>query len=525
MFSRRSAIISLLAAVSLNAETVISLHDFDPACGQPGHDCRLAFQKAFQAAARVGGATLRLPAGTFPIDFPEAPNDAESGRPLDAGSLLTVPSHVMLQGHLDANGAPDTTIEWRNSSIPAFIFARASYSGMKDLHLRFTGLTPTRFPYGDIALLRALRYRPVTPNQNQMSGGNYEMFSFSMLFDSSHCVFENLVFDSATHDNQHVFGFAFNVKGSGVSVAGDGGLTALADGNRFSRISLNDYVMGLLVAGQQNVVIENITADRRGSTAAIAPGHVIYFTGSNLFGPGAKATVSLSRNVRVTNVSEGPHTYSNSHALGTLALKYIDGGTFEHITSQHPIGLIQSLNGVKNLVFSDLHWSGDAAACGEPADYCGAPVIESVVSKPGEPPIENLRFTNVSLTSTHQSITTNLTGKAIDVDGMTIQSPPVFNKTRNQQAPYGALGMKEASDVTVRKFVYVPVLTSVDSTARYNQPFVCWGSCTNVKADVTVKWPGSVAMPAPGHAAITSGIQFDKPGANNSIVSHTEVHQ
>lgn len=522
-YQRLSALV-LILCTHLSAEALFNLTDFDAACGQPGYNCRNAFRKALESTAKAGGGTLRLPAGTLPIDFPEVTNDLPSGRALAAGSLIAVPPRVVLQGHVDANGAPDTIIEWKITSIPVFVFAGASHSGMKDLHLRFTGTAPARFPYGDVALLGALGFRPTFPYPNQMSGGNYEMFSFAMLFDSEHCVFENLVFDSATHDNQHVFGFAFNVKGEGVVVAdGAGGLSGLADGNRFSRIGLYDDVMGFLISGQENLVVEDVIADRRASSSNIAPGHVVYFTGSNLFGRDGKATVVLSRNVRVTNLTEGPHTYSNIHSLGTLAVKYVDGGTFQHIVSRHPAGLIQTLASVENLTFADMKWSSDASVCDEPADSCGAPVINSVASKAGEPPIGNLRFTNIELRSSRESLTTNLTGKTIEVDGMRIETPPAFKRTPNQAAPSSVLGFREASDVTVGNFVYIPVLSSFDPGAACNQPFVCWGACANIRADIDVKWARSVVLPPPGHPAITSGIQFDKPGAGNSVVSRNEI--
>jgi hypothetical protein len=515
----------LLPLVSVRGEVQLQITDFDSACGQPGHNCRGAFQRAFEAAAKAGGGSVFLPAGHFLVDFPEVANDVQTGRLIAAGSLISVPPKVTLRGHLDNQGVPDSTIESKITSIPVFVFAGASYSGMKDLHLSFTGLTPTRFPYGDVDLLRALGFRPTFPYQDQMSGGNYEMFAFAMLFDSEHCDFENLVFDSLTHDNQHVFGFAFNVKGKEIVTSGGaGGLAALADGNRFSGIRIYDDVMGLLISGQENLVIANITADRRGSATNIAPGHVIYFTGSNRFGSDGKPTVLMSRSVQVTNISEGPHTYSNVHSLGTLAVKYVDGGTFEHIVSQHPAGLIQTLFAVKNVAFTNLSWSSDVTLCDGPAEACGAPVINSVVSKPGEPAIENLRFTNISLKSTRDPLTTTLTGKMLEVDGLRIETPPVFRKTANQAAPYSALGIKEASDVTIRNFVYVPLLTSLDTTARYNQPFVCWGSCMDIKADVKIRWPKNIALPAAGHPAMESGIQLDKPGSNNSVTSTTEIY-
>jgi hypothetical protein len=527
MFSRRIALVSIFCslAASLKANVVLNIKDFDSGCGQPQHNCRSAFQKAFEAAAKANGGTLRLPEGTFFVDFPEVSNDVKAGKPLQPGSLISVPPHVMVEGHVDTNGNPDTIIEWKITSIPVFLFASASYSGMNNLHLRFTGTLPANFPYGDIAVLRALRYTPTFPHQGQMSGGNYEMSTFALIFDSEHCDFENLVFDSATHDNQHAFGIGFNVKGKGVVVAGGaGGISAPADGNRFSGIKLFDFVMGFLIGAQENLEVDNVLGDRRGSTLNIAPGHVIYFTPSDRFSPEGKATLIMSRNVRVTNVSEGPHTISNVHSLGTLAIKDIDGGTFEHISSQHPVGLIQTFVAVKNLVFNDLNWSTDAAICDEPADACGTPVINSLVSGPGEPPIENIRFTNIKLISKHDPISINVTGNMIAMDGITIETPPIFKKTPSQSAPGSIFGVKEASSVTIANFTYIPVLVSIDPGAKYNQPFACWGACTNVKVDVTVKWPKGVPLPPPGHHVVTSGIQFDKPGANNSIASRTDVN-
>jgi hypothetical protein len=521
-----SAALSLFGSDLLGAETVINIKDFDAACGKPQHNCHDAFQKAFAAAAKAGGGTVQLEAGTFYVDFPGLANDNQPGKALDAGSLLSVPPRVIVRGHTDGAGNSDSIIEWKITSIPVFVFAGASGSGMSNLHLRFTGTTPQSFPYGDVAMLRALGYKPTFQQANQMSGGNYEMFSFAFVFDSEHCVFENLLFDSATHDNQHVLGFGLNAKGKGVNVAsGSGGLNGNADGNRFSSIKFYDYVMGMLVSGQENLVIENVVGDRRGSTAKIAPGHIVYFTGTSGFGANGRGLTTLSRNVRVTSISEGPQTYSNAVSLGTLSIKFVNGGTFEHIHSQHPMGLIQSIVSSENLTFNDLVWSSDSAVCDQPESIqsCGVPVIESVMSKPEDPPTGNLKFSDIHLKSTRESITTNITGKGIVIDGLTIETPPMFRKTNYQQAPYGVLGLKNASDVTIRNFIYTPILTSLDSGAKYNQPLVCWGECANVKADVDIKWPAGIAQPGKGHPAITSGIQFDKPGTTNSISSRIDT--
>jgi polygalacturonase len=56
---------SLVTGTLLKAEVLLKVTDIDSACGQPQHNCRPAFQKAFQAAAKAGGGTVQLPAGTF----------------------------------------------------------------------------------------------------------------------------------------------------------------------------------------------------------------------------------------------------------------------------------------------------------------------------------------------------------------------------------------------------------------------------------------------------------------------------
>ena len=161
---------AFVLAASVHAATVVTLQQFDPACGQPQHNCREAFQKAFAAEAKTGGTVL-LPAGTFQIDFPEVAQDVRSAPALQPQSLLQVPAGVTIEGHLNASRNPDSVIEWRITSIPVFIFANASHSGMKNLHVRFIGATPQQFPYGDIALLRALGYKPTFPHAGQMQGG------------------------------------------------------------------------------------------------------------------------------------------------------------------------------------------------------------------------------------------------------------------------------------------------------------------------------------------------------------------
>ena len=501
----------------------LNLLDFDPACGQSQHNCRDAFQKALEAAARAGGGTVTLPAGRFFVDFPEVPNDLQSGPPLRRNSLVVVPSHVTIAGHVDAQGAPDSTIEWKATGIPVFVFANSSYSGMKDLHFRFTGVAAARYPYGDVALLRAMGFNPTYPHSNQMSGGNYELSAVVMLFGSEHCAFDNLLFDSAIHDNQHVFGFAMNLKGKGVVTGTAGsGLTDTAADNSISNIRISDFIMGLLIAGQENLLVENVIADHRGSNSAVAPGHVIYFTGTAVFDLKGVVKRISSRNVTVRNVQEGSDTYNNSQALGTLAIKSVNGGSFKSVTSHHPAGLIQVLQADQNLQFDDLQWISDRNYCAEGGErFCDTPVIGSAASAPEDAPMQGLSFRNVVVQAASREVSVDIEGADITIDGLTIKTPPIWRK--GQTAPAAIFSLTRASNARVTNFIYEPVLTSFDPAAKYNQPFFCWGACSNVHVDMIVKWPKNVPVPKPGERAITPGFQIRKDGDNNLATSRIET--
>ena len=212
------------AAATLPGAANYTLQQFDSACGKPGYDCHNAFQLAFATLDQAGGGTLQLPAGTFTVNFSGVAQNVPGAGPLARNTLLVVPANTIIQGHLAANGVPDSIIEWQNTSIPVFIFDRSSHSGLQNLHLRFTGTMAHDYPYGDVALLKALGYNPAYQHQNQMSGNNAELFSFAYIFDSDYCTFDHLLFDSATRDNAHTFAMAINLKGKGVVVTNGGGL-------------------------------------------------------------------------------------------------------------------------------------------------------------------------------------------------------------------------------------------------------------------------------------------------------------
>ncbi len=498
----------------------LNLRDFDAACGEAQHNCRLAFQTGLRAVEKAGGGTLVLPPGNFLIDFPDVANDAINGPPIQPNTLISVPSRVTIQGHLNPKGVPDSIIEWKITSVPVFVFASSSFSGMRDLHLRFIGSLPTRYPYGDIELLKALGFYPTFPHYNQMSGGNYEMSSAVYLFNSEHCTFDTLIFDSQTQDNNRALGIAININGAGLELGPTSGLSRAAEGNTFTNIVLRDYLMGIVPHAQSNVVIENIDADWRGSSKAMAPGHVIYFTAGNLWERDGSVKRISSSKVTVRNITEGPHTLSNVVSFGTLALKYINGGSFQHVFSQHPAGLIQSMLAVQNVSFEDMRWSTDYDLCGEQeAAACGVPVINCVMTK--EDLLNgNDKFTNVAFKSTIEPIFVQLIGSHFDVNGITIETPPTYRK--GQTNAVSALLIKDSDHIEVKGYSYIPRLTSVERQQKYNTPVGCFGTCSDVHVDANVKWPKGVPHPPSNHALLRAPSQDQRPDVKNSLSVHVQ---
>ena len=492
-----------------------TLQQFDSACGQPGYNCQKAFQLAFAALTKTGGGTLQLPAGVFTVDFPGVPQNILSGAPIPQNSLLVVPANTTVQGHLAANGAPDSIIEWKITSIPVFLFNKSSHSGLQNLHLRFTGTMPRAFPFGDVALLKALGYHPTFPHLNQMSGDNAELFSFAYVLDSDYCTFNNLLFDSATQDNNHIFNMAINMKGKGVIQTNGGGLTQLAESNRITNIQVYDFMNAFLVGGQDSLVIQNITADRRGSAPDTAPGHVLYTTGTNQFDASANVVnLLLSTNTTIQGITEGPHTYSNVVAGGTLAIKCLNGAQISNVTSQHPEGLIQTLYIDQNVTFTNLSWTSNYPLCANVPSNCSTPVINSNASPANMPPMKNLTFRNISLTSTASPASVTLIGDNLQVNGLQITTLPDF--LPGQIATNSILNIRNTSRALIAGYTYTPVLQTYNPKQKYNSPFTGWNTATNVTASITLNWPKSIKLPAAGSTIVTSGFQSQGAGSNNS---------
>jgi hypothetical protein len=501
----------------------VGIQQFDSKCGTPGYNCRQAFQNALSTLAEAGGGTVSLPAGTFLVDFPEVlQNVYPASSYFTTSSLIIVPPNTTILGHTAANGTPDTVIQWRITSIPVFVFAKASGSGMSNIHAQFIGLTPSTFPYGDTALLGALNYHPSFPHENQMSGADDEMFSFAYVFESNRCQFNNDVFDSATHDNNHVFGIAINAKGTGlVTAQGAGGLSAAALGTKITNIQLYDFVMGFLISGQQSASIQNIYADRRGSTAAIVPGHMVYVTIQRQTDASGNTSDFLSTNLSMQNITEGPDTYSNLVSLGTLAIKGVNGAVINNVTSQHPEGLVQSIYEDQNIVFSNMKWQSSYPLCSVVPANCNTAVIYAIISPAGVVPTKNLTFNNISIVSTVKPVTIHLLGDNLVMNGLTIQTPATF--LPSQTDTNAVVGISNSVKATISNYFYSPNTSSYSTKINYNTPLTVWNTATNVTAHVTINWPRTVALPKNGSYIVTPISQNTQDRSN--VLSATIVSQ
>jgi hypothetical protein len=516
-----SGVVANSIQTSATTATIPSLtytpQQFDPSCGQAGYNCQSAFQLAFATLAQAGGGTLQLPAGTFTINFPGVSANTTAGSTLTRKNLIVVSPNTTIQGTVAADGTSSSTIQWQNTSVPVFIFDRSSHSTMRNLHLQFTGTMASNYPYGDVALLTALGYNPTYPHYNQMSGNNGEMFSFAYVFDSDYCTFDHLLFDSATHDNAHMFSMAINIKGKGVVSTNGGGLTQLAEANRVTNVQVYDFYNGFLVAGQDNFLMQNIVTDRRGSTPNSSPGHVLYMTSTNLYDMNANLLQTyLSTNVSVQNIIEGPNTYSNASSGGTLAVKFVNGGKFTNVNSQHPEGLIQTIYVDQNVTFSNMTWKSSYPLCTNEPDNCVTPAIYSSPSPSNLPPTQNLTFQNITLVSTGSPTTVTLIGDNLVVNGLNITTSPAW--LPGQTAMNSVLDVKSTSKATINGYTYTPVLTTYNASAQYDSPFTGWNPVSNTTAAVTINWPKAIAVPTSG-SIISSGFQSSGAGYNNQVTT------
>jgi hypothetical protein len=270
--------------------------------------------------------------------------------------------------------------------------------------------------------------------------------------------------------------------------------------------------MGFLVSGQRNAIIQNITADRRGSSLVIAPGHVLYVATQVQSDASGKVTQLLNTNMTINNIIEGPDTYSNIQSGGTLALKGIIGAQISNINSQHPEGLIQSIYEDQNITFSNMTWASNYPLCTYVPANCNTEIIYTVPTPAGETPTKNLTFNNTSITSTVKPISLKLMGDNLVVNGMNIQTPPIF--LPGQTNTSAALQISNTAKATVLNYSYTPLITSYTPLGKYNTPLTAWNTSTNVNANLTVYWPQLIALPKSGAYIITPVSQNVKDPSN-----------
>jgi hypothetical protein len=324
------------------------------------------------------------------------------------------------------------------------------------------------------------------------------------------------LFDSATHDNDHVFGVAINLKGKGVIERNGGGFSNLATGNSITNIQLYDFVHGFVTAGQNNLLVENIVADRRGSTMSIAPGHVLYTTALVEYDASGIRTFLVSTNVTVQNITEGPDTYSNVHSAATLATKFINGGSVNNIQSQHPKGLDETIQAVQNVTFSNMTWSSNYPICQDTPDNCYTAKINFAASPAGMAPSSNITFKNINLKSIEPIIAAIFMADNLTVDGISVTTSP--NLLPAQTGGRGIVETELMNQGRIKNYTYSPLITSYDPTRKYNSPFRAWKNSSNVNADVTINWPQAVPVPSSESFIINPSVDnAHTPQANNSF--------
>jgi hypothetical protein len=238
------------------------------------------------------------------------------------------------------NGA---VVEFDSLQRPLFVFLNCSSGGISGSPvLRFVGKTPVRNKDSLRTVLGGLGFQ-----QDYSFGGVYETWNV-ILSNSSNMHFDNLDIRSLNLSEESVIPIVINLKPK------TAGLRAV--GNRIDNLTINGFQHGILFYGQEGLHINGVNADYRAGLDEIAPGHVVYSTGTNI--PAVR-----SRNVVIRGVTDGPNPInwpaSRDHNLGTLAIKALEQSKIEKIRSYHPAGLITSIADNDRNEFEDLCWTSN----------------------------------------------------------------------------------------------------------------------------------------------------------------------
>jgi hypothetical protein len=496
-------------AAQTQTRPTVELLSFGTRPDDPKMNSRQAFQAALAALAKTGGGTLHIARGQYYVDFPDIASDVDpavaanrallQAKKLTSAKLILIPPNVRLLGDVDAAGNPTTQIHWKNSGFPVFSFANSNKSSLSNVAFIYDGLQPHFFPWSQEDYLAAIGVNAV------WLGGPYEISTVVYAIGSDGLRFENLTFTSSAAGNEHTFAFGIVSKGKNPVLHPDrvamarlplggklpgGGLAACAAGNIYRNLKFSNFVMGILVSGQCSPIFQGISGNNRGSwyqsfdpsrepgggkIANIgSPGHLIYMTFQDVYnvvrtaahpeGEMSFASNVRNSNVSFTNISEGPQTLSNFHSYGTLALKSIDGGVIDGVTSQHPAGMIETLVDAHNLSLKNLSWSSERDLCSEPDSKQNCYLHAIGIAAAGElseQVNDHLTLSHVTLKSPHWAamfeISSSTTGAPlshdINVDGLEIQCAPTLDVGQN--GPKGIITIR-AADTHFTNVTYVP---------------------------------------------------------------------
>jgi hypothetical protein len=240
---------------------------------------------------------------------------------------------------------------------------------------------------------------------------------------------------------------------------------------------------------------------------------VLYTSIQNRFDGQGKASWMMNKEVHVDQLSEGPDVYSNVHAIGTLAIKAIEGGTVSNVDSQYPLGLINTLYAVRNLTFTNLKWQSDYDPCDHGDESCGTDVITFAERDDDQVKSENVTFKNMTLKSSHRHVAAVVPGNHLRLEDVHIESPIELKPHVNACT----LCIKDGDHAYVRNLVLRPVAPSLDSSIKSSRPLACY-PCHDLDAQVVTEWPSSVRMPEKGNNAITSDVHEREPEKHNVVV-------
>ncbi|WP_031530503.1 hypothetical protein [Dyadobacter crusticola] len=281
-----------------------------------------AFQNALEVLNAAGGGKLVLAAKSYVLN-----NDYSNK--LNGVLKIKTPIEIV--------GSHGTTIRYNYGQAPLFHFQNASHIRVEGIDFAYTGSQPTVFPNSYTAFLS---YMGIA---KYWAGSSSEMCVTLNLLGCDNYSLNNLRFYSETKDNNHCIGYAIILKGKD-------GMIDPAVGGRLKNISFSEFQMGVYMSLQSQFVIDGLHANFRGSSANIPPGHVVYVVDAV---DGTRDT--YSEDGLIQNITEGPNVYAAD--LGTLSLKGMKRCVITNVFSQHPGGLIQSIQKAQDCIYENLSWS------------------------------------------------------------------------------------------------------------------------------------------------------------------------